>query len=85
MLIETTFRIGGLLLVGLGIALAAAFALLGAATADPGLFLPASLFFVLGGLFLYVGHDAARERRALLALGDPRPGTPADSPKDEAS
>jgi hypothetical protein len=80
-LIETTFRIGGILMVGLAAALLAGYWAAGLLTADAAVALPLAACGVVGLLFFLAGRDARRARVALLELGDrgsspapPRPG-----------
>ncbi len=80
MLIETTFRLGGSILVALGAALAAGYVAVGVGLADLQLFLAPALFFLLGGIFLYAGVDARRARLALLELGETG-GAPSSLPR----
>lgn len=79
MLIETTFRVGGSILIALGVALAAGYVAVGVGVADVQLYLAPALFFLLGGIFLYAGVDARRSRLALLDLGETG-GSPSSRP-----
>ena len=70
MLLETVFRVGGVVTIVLGGLLVLAYVLTGAGAEEPGLYATIVPFFVVGGLFLYVGRDAERDRRQLMRLGD---------------
>ena len=69
MLIETTFRIGGVVMFVLGAALVAGLTVTGIGAEDPTVYLPFVGCFLIGALFLYAGRGAANARRELLALG----------------
>ncbi len=83
MLIETTFRIGGTLCLLVAVLLLVGYLWAGLALDSPQLYLAPGLFAFLGGLFLYVGRDAERSRRELLATGDRGAGdaAPAHGPR----
>jgi hypothetical protein len=67
MLRETTFFIGGLLTVALGVLLAAGLYLAGAGVEYIDAWLACGLAVVLGAFFLYVARDEHRDRLAFLA------------------
>lgn len=66
MLRESTFSIGGLLTIGLGVALAAGLVWAGAGVEYVSAYLAAALGVVLGSFFVYAGGAEARERRYFL-------------------
>ena len=70
MLIETTFRLGGIIMVGLAAALLAGYWAAGLLSADAAVALPLAACGVVGLLFFLAGRDARRARVALLQLGD---------------
>ena len=69
MLLETTFRIGGWILLALGALFGGALVATGAMERDLVLVLPTVPFFLLGVIFLLVGRDAQQYRARLMALG----------------
>jgi hypothetical protein len=71
---ETTFWVGGLLTIGLGLAFAAGLVWAGAGLDYVTAYLGAGLGVVFGSFFLYVGSAEARARREFLADAD-RPDT----------
>jgi hypothetical protein len=83
MLVERVFLIGGLLCLAAGVLFLGDLIAVGALSADPILGVPGAMFVGFGILFVYVSAQAARDRRALLALGErgsegraPAPGAP---------
>ena len=71
---ETTFRIGGILTVALGVLFAYALLAAGAGLEYLGGWLAVALCIGFGGFFVYVAHDEARTRREFLATaGAPDP------------
>lgn len=75
MLRETTFRVGGALMVALGVLLGYGLysAGVGAEFYDAWLAVPLSVFF--GVFFLYVAHSEGKERRAFLRTSLESPPT----------
>ena len=78
MLVETTFGVGGVLCVALGIALGAAYLAIGLTELDAASLAAPGLFVVMGAIFLWVARDARRSRLELLALGEPPGGAGGD-------
>lgn len=66
MLRETTFRVGGVLTIALGVAFAYALYASGAGLAYFGAWAGVALCVAFGGFFLYVAHDERRTRRRYL-------------------
>ena len=74
MLRETTFTIGGLLTIGLGLALATGLYLAGAGLEYADAWLACGMAVGFGAFFLYVARDEHRERLAFLrSAGDVPP------------
>ncbi|HYK92532.1 MAG TPA: hypothetical protein VEY07_00620 [Thermoplasmata archaeon] len=71
MLLDTTFKIGGILVLALGTFFVVALAVTGAIEAAPELVVPIVPFFVIGVVFLLVGRGARRYREELLRVGEP--------------
>jgi hypothetical protein len=63
---ETTFRLGGALVIGLSLAFAGALVWAGAGVDYASAYLGIAFGVVLGSFFVYVGGAEARERHALL-------------------
>ena len=81
MLRETTFLIGGGLLVALGVALAVGLYLAGAGAAFANTWLACVLSVVLGVFFVHVARAEHRERRAFLEQAErPPTGPPGSGP-----
>jgi hypothetical protein len=81
MLRETTFRVGGALMIGLGLLLGVGLFLAAAGWEFFDAWLGAGICVGFGGFFLYVARDEARTRRAFLAShGDPESPPPPASP-----
>ena len=75
---DTTFLIGGALVIALGLALAAGLVWAGAAWEYAQAWLGAALAVGLGAFFLFVGRDERRERRRMLR--EYEAGTPPNRP-----
>lgn len=69
MLIESTFRIGGILMLAVAVLLVGGLTVTGFGPSEPGLYIPLVGCFLVGVLFLVAARGAAEERRKLLALG----------------
>lgn len=75
MMRDTTFLVGGALVVGLGAALAVGLAWAGAGWYYAGTWFASALAIGFGAFFVYVGTEERRSRRRWLAGYDPnRPG-----------
>ena len=70
MLRETTFWVGGLLTIALGVALAVGLVLSGAGFGFVNAWLASGIAVGFGTLFLYVARDAHRDRLAFLARSE---------------
>ncbi len=79
---ETTFRVGGVLTIVLGIAFAFALYASGAGFAYFGAWAGAALCVGFGGFFLYVAHDERRTRRQYLESVGADGLAPRDPPGD---
>jgi len=73
---ETTFWIGGLLIIGLGVALAVGLYLAGAGVEYADAWLACGLAVGFGAFFLYVARDEHRDRLAFLASAEREPPAP---------
>jgi ethanolamine transporter EutH len=77
---ETTFRLGGGILIGLGLVLAGALAWAGAGLTYLDAWLAAAFSAVIGAFFLHVAGDVARFRAEYLRAAEegrpPPPGGP---------
>jgi hypothetical protein len=67
---ETTFQIGGVLTIALGVLLAAGLGWAGAGADYASAYLGAGLAVAFGTFFLFVGSAETKERRAFLAATD---------------
>jgi len=80
MLRETTFFVGGAVVIALGVLLGVGLAYAGAGFAYSGAWLAAGIAVGLGAFFLYVGREAKRFRRRWFAEVEagrpPPPGGP---------
>jgi hypothetical protein len=82
MLRETTFSVGGVLVIALGVALGAGLALSGAGIVYWSAWLAAGVAVGLGAFFLRVGSEARAFRREWLrALQEGRPPPPGGPPR----
>jgi hypothetical protein len=75
---ETTFRVGGILTIALGVLLASGLVWAGAGIEFSDAYLGAALAVGFGAFFMYVGSAETKERRAFLASVEP-PGS--ESPR----
>lgn len=78
MLRETTFRLGGLLTIGLGVALAYGLFAAGAGIEFVDAWLGAGIAVGLGAFFLYVARDEGRVRREFLRSAEDEGKFPPD-------
>jgi hypothetical protein len=76
MLRETTFLVGGVLMVGLGVSLGVGLYWAGAGWLYFGAWSGAGIAVGLGVFFVHVSAEERRERRRFLAGYDPGPRTP---------
>lgn len=78
MLRETTFRIGGVLMIALGLALGYGLFAAGAGLEFFTAYLAAGIAVGFGGFFLYVAADEGRSRREFLRLSEESGESPLD-------
>ncbi len=79
---ETTFQVGGILVIGLGLALGVGLYLSGAGVEFLGAWLGAGVAVGFGAFFLYVGRaESADRRRALHDLETTEVAPPGPGPK----
>lgn len=81
MLRETTFWIGGILTIGLGVALAAGLYISGAGLEYADAWLASGIAVGFGAFFMYVARDEHRERLAFLAAAEREPPPEPSRPK----
>lgn len=77
---ETTFRIGGVLVIALGVAFATALYLSGAGWSYLGAWFASGGCVGFGLFFLHVARDEARTRREFLASNEPSVARPPAPP-----
>lgn len=77
---ETTFLIGGILTIGLGVALGVGLYVAGAGFEYYPAWLAAALAVGFGVFFIYVSVDEARERRRFLASTEGNPAAGRNGP-----
>jgi hypothetical protein len=73
MLRENTFRVGGMVTIALGVALAYGLFSAGAGIEYAEAWLAAGLAVGFGAFFLYVAQDEARRRRAFIGVSEAEP------------
>ena len=77
MLRETTFLVGGGLMIALGVLLAVGLSIAGDGLGDS--WLAGGMSIVLGGFFVYVARAEHRDRLAFLAAAEKPPSEPPGS------
>jgi hypothetical protein len=75
---ETTFRVGGILTIALGVALAYGLFVAGAGVEFTDAWLAAGISIGFGAFFLHVAAEEARNRREFLRSSEKEGNTPDD-------